>query len=103
MVTLVDILNYAIEHQPTAVSVVPFTGLVRQAKVKRRKVTAYSREVMAQYGRVVAEVPAFIARNLQRPVDERDLLVLIHVPREVADEAIRRSESGIALPGELIR
>jgi hypothetical protein len=81
------LINYAAANYPDLVSIVNFTGLVRRAKVKRRQIEVNGTHQVVDYGQVIAEVPSFVARSLQRPHDERDLLVLIHIPREVADEA----------------
>lgn len=95
--SLAYILNYAAARG--AMVVLPFTNLVKQSKVKRRQMMAPGGgAVVTEYGRVIAEVPAQVARNLQRPGDERDLLILIHIPRSVADEAIEVAQSPIIRP-----
>lgn len=95
--SLAYILNYAAARG--AMVVLPFTNLVKQVKVKRRQTKwATGETTVDSYGRVIAEVPAHVARNLQRPSDERDLLILIHIPRSVADEAIEVAQSPIIRP-----
>lgn len=98
-ITVGHLIEYAVANHPDLVCTVNFTGLVRRAKVKRRRVDiGGSRAVGLEYGQIIAEVPALVARNLQLPVDERDLMVLIHVPREVANEAYERLTSVIITP-----
>lgn len=96
--TIGGLLDYAIINHSDLLSIVNFTGLVRRARVRQRQVLVNGSTTIAKYGQVIAEVPAIIAQNLQRPADERDLLILIHIPREVADEAYERLTSPIMSP-----
>ena len=96
--TISSLLNYCFANHPDLVSLINFTGLVRRAKVKQRQVDVQGTTVVAKYGQVIAEVPAAVAQSLQRPHDERDLLLLIHIPRELADEAYERLTSPIMSP-----
>lgn len=85
----VGVINYALSTHPESVRIVPFTALVRKVSVKtRRPNTPGHRPGLEQFGRLLADVPASVARNLQGPAEERDFMVLIHVSRVVADEAM---------------
>lgn len=91
MITIPELLDHINEHHPGTMSLVPFNGLIRRVRVRRN-------HDGIQYGLIIADIPVSVARNLQRPVDDRDLLVLIHVPREVANDSYRALESNIITP-----
>lgn len=85
--TIGHLIDYAVANYPDDISLINFTALVRRARVRNRQVNIDGQVTIAKYGQLIAEVPALVAANLQRPHDERDLLVLMHIPRAVADEA----------------
>lgn len=98
MVTIDELINHAAAKHPDMISLVNFTGLVRRARVRKRQVNVDGMFTTEKYGQVIADVPAVVAHNLQQPDDKRDLLVLIHIPREVADEAYSELTSPIISP-----
>lgn len=94
------VVLWAAEHAPESLHVVDFAGLVRRARVRKVAVPTPPGMKVAKVerGEVLADVPAMVARALQAPQDERDMLVLIHVRREV----VQMAESGIVLPPRVV-
>ncbi len=80
-------LSYALEKYPQRVEVVPVEDLVTESARQNAKRPAY----------ITLSVPDEVVKSLKGRRDERDLLLLIRVPKEV----LERAESLILLPGEV--
>ncbi len=82
-------LSYALEKYPERVEMVPVEELVTDSARQNAKRPAY----------VTLSVPDEVVKSLKGRREERDLLLLVRVPKEV----LERSESLILLPGEVRR
>ena len=97
------VLLYAIQHNPAAVHLVDFADLVTRARVVKRHHQQDGQRITSAVGVITADVPAMVARALKAPPGERDYLLLAHMRREAHDELVGRMESGIILPGDVVR
>ena len=82
-----DKLSYALEKYPEQVEAAPLDQLVIDSARRNPKRPAYLK----------LAVPDEVVKSLRGRREERDLLLLVRVPREV----LERSESRIVLPGEV--
>jgi hypothetical protein len=80
-------LSYALEKYPERVELVPIEELVTDSARQNPKRPAY----------VTLAVPDEVVKSLKGGREERDLVLLVRVPKEV----LERSESRILLPGEV--
>ena len=80
-------LAYALEKYPERVEMVPIEQLVTDSARQNAKRPAY----------VTLAVPDEVVKSLKGGRDDRDLVLLVRVPKEV----LERSESLIVLPGEV--
>ncbi|HKI03542.1 MAG TPA: hypothetical protein VKK31_16305 [Thermoanaerobaculia bacterium] len=80
-------LSYALDKYPERVEIVPIEQLVTDSARQNAKRPAY----------VTLAVPDEVVKNLKGGRDDRDLVLLVRVPKEVQ----QRSESLIVLPGEV--
>jgi hypothetical protein len=82
-------LSYALEKYPERVEMVPIEQIVTDSARQNPKRPAY----------VTLAVPDEVVKSLKggRAGEERDLVLLVRVPKEV----LERSESLIVLPGEV--
>jgi len=80
-------LAYALEKYPERVEMVPIEQLVTDSARQNAKRAAY----------VTLAVPDEVVKSLKGNRDDRDLVLLVRVPKEV----LERSESLIVLPGEV--
>ena len=80
-------LAYALEKYPERVELVPIEELVTDSARQNAKRPAY----------VTLAVPDEVVKSLKGNRDDRDLVLLVRVPKEV----LERSESRILLPGEV--
>ena len=80
-------LAYALEKYPERVEMVPLEQLVTDSARQNAKRAAY----------VTLAVPDEVVKSLKGNRDDRDLVLLVRVPKEV----LERSESLIVLPGEV--
>jgi len=80
-------LSYALEKYPERVEVVPIEELVTDSARQNPKRPAY----------VTLAVPDEVVKSLKGGREDRDLVLLVRVPKEV----LVRSESLIVLPGEV--
>lgn len=82
-------MSYALEKYPERVELVPLDRVVTDSARQNAKRPAY----------VTLTVPDEVVKGLKggRPGEERDLILLVRVPKEV----LERSESLIVLPGEV--
>jgi hypothetical protein len=80
-------LSYALEKYPERVEMVPIEELVTDSARQNPKRPAY----------VTLAVPDEVVKSLKGGREERDLVLLVRVPKEV----LERSESRILLPGEV--
>ena len=83
-------MSYALEKYPERVEMVPIEQIVTDSARQNPKRPAY----------VTLAVPDEIVKNLRGSRsgnEERDLVLLVRVPKEV----LERSESLIVLPGEV--
>lgn len=80
-------LVYALEKYPERVELVPVEDLVTDSARQNPKRPAY----------VTLAVPDEVVKSLKGRKDDRDLLLLVRVPKEI----LERSESLIVLPGEV--
>jgi hypothetical protein len=80
-------LAYALEKYPERVEMVPIEQIVTDSARQNAKRPAY----------VTLAVPDEVVKSLKGSRDDRDLVLLVRVPREV----LERSESRILLPGEV--
>jgi hypothetical protein len=80
-------LIYALEKYPERVEMVPLEQLVTDSARQNAKRPAY----------VTLSVPDEVVKSLKGRREERDLLLLVRVPKEI----LERSESLILLPGEV--
>ena len=80
-------LSYALEKYPERVEIVPMEELVTDSARQNPKRPAY----------VTLAVPDEVVKSLKGRRDDRDLLLLVRVPKEI----LERSESRIVLPGEV--
>jgi hypothetical protein len=80
-------LSYALEKYPERVEMVPIEQLVTDSARQNPKRPAY----------VTLSVPDEVVKSLKGGRDDRDLVLLVRVPKEV----LERSESRILLPGEV--
>jgi len=80
-------LSYALEKYPERVEMVPIEQLVTDSARQNPKRPAY----------VTLAVPDEVVKSLKGGREERDLVLLVRVPKEV----LERSESRIVLPGEV--
>jgi hypothetical protein len=80
-------LSYALEKYPERVEMVPIEELVTDSARQNPKRPAY----------VTLAVPDEVVKSLKGRRDDRDLLLLVRVPKEI----LERSESRIVLPGEV--
>lgn len=80
-------LEFALETYPERVEVVPVEPLILESARQNEKRPAY----------VKIAVPDEIVKSLRGGPNQRDLILLIRVPREILD----RAESRIILPGEI--
>ncbi|HEV8577555.1 MAG TPA: hypothetical protein VGX68_00625 [Thermoanaerobaculia bacterium] len=79
-------LSYALEKYPERVEMVPIEQLVTDSARQNPKRPAY----------VTLAVPDEVVKSLKGGREDRDLVLLVRVPKEV----LERSESRILLPGE---
>jgi hypothetical protein len=80
-------LSYALEKYPERVEMVPIEQLVTDSARQNPKRPAY----------VTLAVPDEVVKALKGKRDDRDLVLLVRVPKEI----LERSESRILLPGEV--
>lgn len=80
-------LSYALEKYPERVEMVPIEEIVTDSARQNPKRPAY----------VTLAVPDEIVKSLKGGREDRDLLLLVRVPKEI----LERSESLILLPGEV--
>ena len=80
-------LSYALEKYPERVEMVPIDQLVTDSARQNPKRPAY----------VTLAVPDEVVKSLKGGREDRDLVLLVRVPKEV----LERSESRILLPGEV--
>ena len=80
-------LAYALEKYPERVEMVPIEQIVTDSARQNPKRPAY----------VTLAVPDEVVKSLRGNRDDRDLVLLVRVPKEV----LERSESLILLPGEV--
>ena len=80
-------LAYALEKYPERVEMVPIEQLVTDSARQNAKRPAY----------VTLAVPDEVVKSLKGRRDDRDLVLLVRVPKEI----LERSESLIVLPGEV--
>jgi hypothetical protein len=80
-------LSYALEKYPERVEMVPIEELVTDSARQNPKRPAY----------VTLAVPDEVVKSLKGGRDDRDLVLLVRVPKEI----LERSESRILLPGEV--
>jgi hypothetical protein len=80
-------LSYALEKYPERVELVPIEQLVTDSARQNPKRPAY----------VTLAVPDEVVKSLKGGRDDRDLVLLVRVPKEI----LERSESRIVLPGEV--
>lgn len=80
-------LSYALEKYPERVELVPIEQLVTDSARQNPKRPAY----------VTLAVPDEVVKSLKGGREDRDLVLLVRVPKEV----LERSESRILLPGEV--
>lgn len=80
-------LAYALEKYPERVELVPIEQLVTDSARQNAKRPAY----------VTLAVPDEVVKSLKGNRGDRDLVLLVRVPKEV----LERSESLIVLPGEV--
>ena len=80
-------LSYALEKYPERVEIVQMEDLVTDSARQNPKRPAY----------VTLAVPDEVVKSLKGRRDDRDLLLLVRVPKEI----LERSESRIVLPGEV--
>jgi hypothetical protein len=80
-------LAFALQKYPERVEIVPFEELLVEAARQNDKRPAY----------VKLAVPDEVVKGLRGGREERDLVLLVRVPKEV----LERSESRIVLPGEV--
>ena len=80
-------LSYALEKYPERVEMVPIEELVTDSARQNPKRPAY----------ITLAVPDEVVKSLRGSREDRDLLLLVRVPKAVQE----RSESLIVLPGEV--
>jgi hypothetical protein len=80
-------LAYALEKYPERVEMVPIEQIVTDSARQNPKRPAY----------VTLAVPDEMVKSLKGNRDDRDLVLLVRVPKEI----LERSESLILLPGEV--
>jgi len=80
-------LSYALEKYPERVEMVPIEQIVTDSARQNPKRPAY----------VTLAVPDEVVKSLKGGREERDLVLLVRVPKEI----LERSESRIVLPGEV--
>ena len=80
-------MTYALEKYPERVELVPLEQLVTDSARQNAKRPAY----------VTLSVPDEVVKSLKGNRDDRDLVLLVRVPKEI----LERSESLILLPGEV--
>jgi hypothetical protein len=80
-------LAYALEKYPERVEMVPIERIVTDSARQNAKRPAY----------VTIAVPDEVVKSLKGSRDDRDLVLLVRVPKEI----LERSESLIVLPGEV--
>jgi hypothetical protein len=80
-------LAYALEKYPERVEMVPIEQLVTDSARQNPKRPAY----------VTLAVPDEVVKSLKGSREDRDLVLLVRVPKEV----LERSESRLVLPGEV--
>jgi hypothetical protein len=80
-------LSYALEKYPERVELVPIEQLVTDSARQNPKRPAY----------ITLAVPDEVVKSLRGSREDRDLLLLVRVPKAVQE----RSESLIVLPGEV--
>jgi hypothetical protein len=80
-------LSYALEKYPERVEMVPIEQIVTDSARQNPKRPAY----------VTLAVPDEVVKSLKGNREERDLVLLVRVPKEV----LERSDSRIVLPGEV--
>ena len=80
-------LSYALEKYPERVEMVPIEQIVTDSARQNPKRPAY----------VTLAVPDEVVKSLKGGRAERDLVLLVRVPKEI----LERSESLIVLPGEV--
>jgi hypothetical protein len=80
-------LTYALEKYPQRVEMAHIEELVTDSARQNAKRTAY----------VTLSVPDEVVKSLKGRREERDLLLLVRVPKEV----LERADSLIVLPGEV--
>ncbi|HSU84286.1 MAG TPA: hypothetical protein VLR69_17850 [Thermoanaerobaculia bacterium] len=80
-------LAYALEKYPERVEMVPLEQIVTDSARQNPKRPAY----------VTLAVPDEVVKSLKGNRDDRDLVLLVRVPKEI----LERSESLILLPGEV--
>jgi hypothetical protein len=80
-------LGFALEKYPERVEVVPLERLVTESARQNEKRHAY----------VKLAVPDEVVKGLRGHQDDRDLVLLVRVPKDV----VQRAGSRIVLPGEV--
>ena len=80
-------LTYALEKYPDRVELVPIEQIVTDSARQNARRPAY----------VTLAVPDEVVKSLKGARDDRDLVLLVRVPKEI----LERSESLILLPGEV--
>lgn len=85
------LMSYA--AQKGRLLVVPFMPLVRKAKVVRRKVPVDpgDRPKTTTEGRLLLATPRQVAENIRGPEEDRDIYLLVHVPRQTYEEMVNPS------------
>lgn len=95
IVALVNAINYCLRVSPNSVHLVDFTALIQRVRVRNRVIERPGfRPTTHEIGTVVADIPAVVARALQVPADERDVLMLVHLTRDTYE----RSQAGVVIP-----
>jgi hypothetical protein len=84
-------LGFALEKYPQLVELYPLDQLVLESARQNDKRPAYVKLAVPD------EVVKAVRTSSSTSADDRDLLLLVRVPREV----LERSESRIVLPGEV--
>ncbi len=80
-------LGFALEKYPERVEIIPLERLVTESARRNEKRNAY----------VKLAVPDDVVKGLRGRQEERDLVLLVRVPKEV----LERVGSRIVLPGEV--
>lgn len=80
-------LSFALEKYPDRIGILPVERILMESARQNEKRPAYLK----------IAVPDEIVKTLRGRGEERDLVLVVHVPREI----LGRAESPILLPGEV--